>query len=778
MKNTYCWAVLGTAVAIASAGPSHAALEEVLVTAQKRMETAQDTPISIAAFSNEALDRMRIVSVTDVADKIPNVMLPPQPVSRTAFTPFIRGVGSIDIQITKDPAVGIYLDGVYLGRTTGMASDFGDLQRIEVLRGPQGTLYGRNTTGGAINLITATPEAELGFRQRVSAGNRDYWRSQTMLNLPITDTLAARMSYVASREDGWVENIGPGQDFNEDEREGGRVALRWTPGENLTVDYAYDRSRVSGGMNAYQIVKSSDPGSPFAPYARERRLDTLSVNDGRQGVDDRTEGHALTVNWDVNEHLTMKSISAFRELRARSFYDYSASVNYLNRVAPPPNPVRGLLPRKSEILSNFNNLDQEQISQEFQFIGDAMDGRLEYVGGLYYFKERGTESSSPGINNNVIALPAAQLGANYEFLPSSLQATYDSLVVLADNEFVASASSESIAAYAQISYRPAILDQRLKLTLGLRHTEDEREATKEDRSYDPGFRDPGDLGSVIRSGRDSGTTEASKFTPSIIIDYSLTEGANLYAKYSESYRSGGFNMRAPLRDFGTPFGPETMDAYEIGLKSEWLDRRLRINAAVFLYDYTDLQIDQNLPNSIAETLTVNAGESEYKGLELDLTALITSNLTLTASYGYLDAEFKEFQNALDCNRQPVAGGGTVDVADCRTIPNAPEETYTVELDYLFPNFGTGELSARLGYLWQDTSTFTNATPAERGSFSLLSASLLLSQVPLGSGTLSAQLWGKNLEDEEYPLHAFDFGVFQLSTFNQPRSYGVDITYEY
>jgi iron complex outermembrane recepter protein len=777
MKNNYHLAFAG-AFTIITTAPSHAALEEVVVTAQKRVETAQETPISIAAFGAEALDRLQIVSVTDIADKIPNVMLPPQPVSRTSITPFIRGVGSIDIQVTKDAAVGIYLDGVYLGRTTGMASDFGDLQRIEVLRGPQGTLYGRNTTGGAINLITTAPEDELGFRQRVSVGNRDYWRSQTTLNLPITDQLAARINYVASRENGWVENIGPGYDFNEDEREGGRIALRWTPSEQLTLDYAYDRSSVEGGMNAYQIVKSSDPSNAFTPYARAERQDTLSVNDGRDGINDSVEGHALTVNWDINEHFSVKSISAFRELRARSAYDYSSSVNYFNRVAPPQNPVRGLLPKQTELLSAFNNLDQEQISQEFQFLGDAMEGRLEYVAGLYYFKERGTESNSPGITNNVIALPAAQLGASYDFLPPFLQATYDNLVVLTNAEFIANATSESMAAYAHISYRPQLLDERLKLTLGLRHTEDKREATKLDRSYDPGFRNPANLGAIIRSGQSSGTTEDSKFTPSLIADFALSEDANLYAKYSESYRSGGFNMRAPQKDFGSPFGPETMDAYELGLKSEWLDRRLRVNAAVFLYDYTDLQIDQNLPNSISETLTVNAGESEYKGFELDLTALLTERLTLNLSYGYLDAEFKEFQNALDCNRQPVAGGGTVDVADCRQVPNAPEKTYNLELDYVLPALGIGELSARIGYLWQDTSTFTNATPAERGSFSLLSASVLLSQISVGKGNLSIQAWGKNLQDEEYPLHAFDFGVFQLSYFNEPRSYGLDITYEY
>lgn len=762
---------------VAGLAQAQAALEEIIVTAQKRTETIQEIPISISAFSSESLQNMKIVAVTDIADKIPNVMLPPQPVSRTAITPFIRGVGSIDIQVTKDPAVGVYLDGIYLGRTVGMASDLADLERIEVLRGPQGTLYGRNTTGGAINMISAAPDSQLGFRQQVSVGNRDYWRSQTMLNLPVTETLAARLSYTASGKNGWVKNIGPGHDFSEEEREGGRVALRWTPVDELVVDYSYDRSRVSGGMTAYQVVKA-DPGNAFVPYARKHRMGTLSVDDGRDGVEDRSEGHSLTISWDVSDSLTLKSISAYRELDAHSFYDYSGSVNYLNRVDPPGAPVVSVLPRNSEILSSYNNVEQNQISQEFQAIGDALDSRLEYVAGLYYFKERGTESNLPGGSNNIIGMAAAQLGPNYDFLPPDLQATYDELTPTAINDFWTKAKAESMAAYTQVSYRPAILSDRLKLTLGLRYTRDEREASKVSVSYDPGFRDPSQLGEVMAYGESSGSTDSSEFTPAFIVSYDLTPDASVYAKYSESYRSGGFNIRAPMNAFGTPFGPEKMDAYELGIKSDWFDHRLRLNAAAFYYDYTDMQIDQNLPNSISETVTLNAGESEVRGFELDVTALLMEGLTLTGSYGYLDAEFKAFQNTQDCSRMALPPGVTMDVSDCRRIPNAPQETYNLALDYLFPSFGVGELSFRVGYLWQDTSRFTNATPAERGSFSLLDASLQLAQVPVGAGQMRFQLWGKNLENKAYPLHAFDFGAFQLATFNEPRSYGLDITYEY
>ncbi len=742
-------------------------LEEVVVTAQKRTESLQDTPISMAAFTGDTLDRMGISSVIDIDKTVPNVVLNPFPASRTAVTAFIRGVGNVDLQITKDAAVGIYVDGVFLGRASGLATDIADLERVEVLRGPQGTLYGRNTTGGAINMITAKPEQTLGFKQKLSAGNRDYWSSQTSLNLPITEDLAARLSYMVSDEGGWVDNLGPGEDFSSDEKEAARLALRWLLSDDITVDYAWDSSRHTGGMAAYQITQSSAPA--FAIYSDSSRMDKLSVNGDFGGIDDKVSGHALTLSWAASDSLELKSISSYREIDNSNYYDYGASVNYGNRQEVPGGVLRGFLPRGSEILDANASSSQWQLSQEFQAIGEAMNNRLEYVVGAYYFKEQGWDRQDP--QNNVLALNLLQVGPQNPAYGLLVQATWTG--------FEVHAQSESQALYGQFTYTPDMLEDRLRVTLGLRYTEDERAARKTANVYDPGLFNPSQTGSLLGQWSEQGETDSSNFSPSLVLAYDLANSVNLYAKYSESYRAGGFNARSDQASFAQGFNPEELTAYELGIKSDLLDNRLRLNAAAFYYEYQDLQVDQNLPPNIGVTRTLNAGESEVSGFEMDLTAMLTNDLTLTLNYGYLDSQFKEFQDTADCEGNNLFGGATTDVSACREVPASPRHTYSVTAEYYFPGVSIGELSARVHYHWQDGSAFAvRGGYASRDSFGVVDASLQLSEVALGTGRLLARVWGRNLADEEYPIHAIGFGVFQLTQFNEPRSYGVDLSYEF
>lgn len=742
-------------------------LEEVVVTAQKRAESLQDTPISMAAFSGDTLDRMGVSSVMDIDKTVPNVVLNPFPASRTAVTAFIRGVGNVDLQITKDAAVGIYVDGVFLGRASGLATDIADLERVEVLRGPQGTLYGRNTTGGAINMITAKPEQELGFKQKLSVGNRDYWSSQTSLNLPITDNLATRLSYMTSDKGGWADNRGPGKDFSSDEKEAARVALRWLPTDGITVDYAWDSSRHTGGMAAYQITRSSAPA--FAAYADKSRRNALSVGGDFGGINDKVSGHALTLGWAASDSLELKSISSYREIDNSNYYNYGASVNHGNREGIPGGVLRSFMPRGSEILDATARSSQWQLSQEFQAVGDTLQERLEYVVGAYYFKEQGWDQQEP--QNNVLALNALQLG------PQS--PAYGLLLPAAWTDFNVHATSESRALYGQFTYTPDMLEDRLRITLGLRYTEDERSARKTASAYDPGLFDPSLTGTLISQWTERGDTDSSNFSPSLVIAYDLSDSVNLYGKYSESYRAGGFNARSDQASFAQGFDPEELTAYEVGIKSDLLDNRVRLNAAAFYYDYQDLQVDQNLPPNIGVTRTLNAGESEVSGLELDLTAMLSDNLTLTVNYGYLDSQFKEFQDTADCQGNNLFGGATTDVSACREVPASPRHTYSVAAEYYFPAVSIGELSARVQYHWQDDSAFAvRGGDASRNSFGLIDASLQLSDVALGSGRLLARAWGRNLAGEEYAIHAIGFGVFQLTMFNEPRSYGIDVSYEF
>lgn len=749
---------------------SHAAmqLEEVVVTAQKRAENIQDTTISIAAFENEAIEKMGITDVSDLDGTVPNLNLAPFPASRSSLTSFIRGVGSVDIQVTKDAAVGIYIDGVFLGRSGGLAADIADLSRIEVLRGPQGTLYGRNTTGGAINMITAKPVEDLLFKQEFGVGNRDYFLSKTMLNIPLSDTFAVRMNYQRSDEGGWVNNVGSGRDFNESDKEAYRIAARWQASDSLTVDYAYDHSELSGGMMVYQVTEALTPG--FSAFVQSEPQDDLSVAGGdRGGVDDKASGHALTLEWDVSDAITFKSITAYRELDSENYYDFSASVHTFTRNTGAGLPA--LLSRGAQVLDGETRHDQNQFSQEFQVLGDVMDGRLRYIVGAYYFKEEGQDWQN--IQNNVLALNALQQGIG--------SPAYGILLPAIWAGFEVDAEAESQALFGQATYIPSVLDEKLELTLGLRYTSDERKATKKSSSQDPGFANPDNFGAVVDEWAQDGKADSSRTSPSLTVTYNVNEDVRVYGKYSESYRAGGFNARADESTFNNGFDPEDLTAWELGLKSDLMDRRLRLNMAAFFYDYEDLQVDQSLPPSIGVTQTVNAGSQEIAGFEADITALISENLVLTASYGYLDGEVKEFlSNDAFCPGTPADAAPPQDVAACRVVPLAPEHSYTIALDHTWDWANVGQVSTRLQYHWEDDASFTaKGGLAVRDSYGLLNASVQLSDVRLNeSWSLRAQLWGRNLTEEEFFVHAIDFRAFQLGVFNEPRSYGLSVAFEY
>ena len=523
-------------------------LEEILVTAQKRESSLQDTPISIAAFSGEQLERFGIDDFGDLAGLAPNVDITPFPNSRSSLVVFMRGVGNNDSQTTQDPAVGVYIDGVYVGRSVGLTGDIANIARVEVLRGPQGTLYGRNTTGGAVNIITDQPSGEFG-------------------------------------------------------------------------EYSY--------------------------------------------------------------------------------------------------PVR---------LS--------------QLIGDIGD-RIKYVAGLYYFEEDASEHE--------VDITFSAGGATDP--------------ILEDRSI--SSHNEAKALYGQISYVVPALEDCLELTLGGRYTQDDRQARKRSKLF---------TNSPNNTQEDSASY--SNFNPSFTADFSWTDKVNTYAKVVTGYKSGGFNVRSTEAGFSPAFDEEKMISYEIGSKLSLFSNRLSINAAGFISEYTDLQIQQITDYSaIFLTDVFNAGEVEINGFELDLVAVTLPGLTLSASYGYTDADFVKFiDNSPD---SPTFGQN---VASDATAPYAPEETYTVGLDYLFPEMAVGDLRFNLDYAWRDERFGTARNDDMEGfkldDYGLLNARLSLSKIPLGFAEASIAVWGKNLDNEDYLVHSISLGVVRSGYWNEPQTYGLDISVDF
>lgn len=703
--NTKSESTMGIAVAIALLATTgivaaeEMALEEVLVTAQKRVESLQDTPIAIAAFNQDALTTIGVTDLTDLRGNAPSLSISSFAADRAAPLVFIRGMGSIDVQTTKDAAVGMYLDGVLLGRASGMAADIADLERIEVLRGPQGTLYGRNTTGGAINFITSKPGDELDVRLKVSAGNYSFLDTRLSANIPVTESLFIKAAYMHAERDGWVENrasLLDQIDYYEDDKGAGNFALRWLPSDNLTIDYAYDFSNMDYGNTFYQITEGLS-------VSRQEKSDQ---NFGMAPSESNVEGHNLTLAWEL-ESVTLKSITGYREL------ENSLNQNYIG---------------------NFyqeNQVDQEQFSQEFQAVGSLGD-RFEYVTGVYYYDEESDEAQQTNMT------------PWFGFIWPGVSG-YDAWSV--------SAKSTSLAVYGQGSWKPDVLENRLRLTLGMRYTEDEREAEK---SY---LRDLF-TGPTVPPLVLVGDNDFSDFSPSLTAEYAFSDDVNGYAKWSTGYRAGGFNTRSTVAAFGEGFDQEDVTSYELGMKSDLWNNRLRLNMAVYYNDFEDLQIDQVRPGIIF-TDTLNSGDATVTGAEIEVTALLAEGLTLDAFYAYMDAEFDEY---LD---------NDVDLADIKQMPYAPKNQSKVALKYVLP-VSYGEYSFDMDYQYQGKTYSGPNNDTDNASYYLWNARAQLAGISLGStAELTLAAWGRNLGDEEYTIATSNLGSVS-SVFGTPRTYGMDV----
>jgi iron complex outermembrane receptor protein len=572
------------------------ALEEVIVTAQKRTELLKDTPISIASFNTEELEKKGIASVADLRANVPSLQLKPHPNNSASLLIFMRGVGNADDQTTQDPSVAVYMDGVYLARSQALAMDVADIERVEVLRGPQGTLYGRNATGGAINFISVAPELNaFGFKQSLTVGSDNLLTSHTRVNVPIGDEIAVQAAYLYSKKDGFVDNRGTGADrFGDQDRSAYRIAARWQPSDALDVTYAYDRSRI-GDTPAYlaQVPlypkqgKRPSAGSPFVKNLR--RFDIMA------------DGHSLIADWALSDRLSVKSISAYRRLDSNTYPEYLTG-------ALGPFPA----------ISGASHDKQHQFSQEFQLLGDAFDSQLEYIVGLYYFNEK---ADSVGYTD----IPVAQSAS----------------------DTIYSTDNSAYAIYGQGTYTPELLDGRLHITAGSRWSQDQREADLQivtlPYNAAPSAGAPG-----------SGDKTFNNFSPSFVVSYDITSDINAYGKVVKGYKTGGYNIRASsIQRFEAGFSPEKLTSYEIGLKSMLLDNRLRLNLAAFQADYTDIQINiRSDPNS-TKTDVLNAGSATINGFEADATARLGKALTIGVNYAHLNARYDKIVDVTGTDLAPV-----------------------------------------------------------------------------------------------------------------------------
>lgn len=672
-------------------------LEEIMVTAERRRESLQKVPIALTALKSRDLEYFQVANVMHLAGIVPSVSVVPFAGSKAAPNLFIRGMGGTDTQTTKDNAAGIYLDGVPVGRGTGLAADIADLERVEVLRGPQGTLYGRNTTAGAINFINHQPGPNFSLEQRLSIGNQGLLGSQTRVNVPLGESLFTRFAYVRSVRDGWVRNMNntlPDQvDFNREDKEAARLALRILAG-GLTVDYSLDGSTLFYGNTFYQVIEGTR-----APGGRQQ---STAAEKGLPLSDAHTAGDNLTLTLDLPGGGTLKSITARRSL------DSTVNQNYIDSFVQQATP------------------NQRQISQEFQWIGDALEKRISYVAGLFYFREHSNE-----------------------WVDSRFSQT------LAETWRVES-SSISRALFGQVSWQPAALDKRLRLTVGGRRTLDEREALKHFIRND--F-DPGVAGAMAMARK-----RFSRFNPALTIDYAFSDETSGYLRLATGYRAGGFNTRSTPSGFVRGFGPESVRAHELGLKSELLDHRLRLNLAVFSNRYSNLQVDQvRVPAFFTDTL--NAARARVDGIEAEVTARWSDTLNGELFYSRLRGRYLSY---LD---------GGVDLAGVKKMSNTPAHQGRVGLQYELGRLAWGRMVLGVDYRWQGSFYSGPNDYTYSRSYGIWNGRLQFIDRPLSKGRLRAALWGRNLTDRAYILATNSLGLISAQ-FGEPRTLGLDVTYDY
>lgn len=706
-----------------------AEMEEVVVTARKRAEAAQSVPISLTALSGEALEQRSVRSLADVAQFTPNLTFDVGAGSAggtSGSSIYIRGIGKTEFNGVYEPGVGIYVDGVYFSRTVGSVLDVIDLEHIEVLRGPQGTLFGKNTVGGAINLVANLPSGKLGGFTELTVGSLDQFDVAGVIEFPIVeDELAARVSLTSRNRDGYARSRITGQDQNDVDDLSGRGVLRWTPNSAVALTFIADWTRQRRNGQAQHLVAFT-PGNALpgifsstvastTPYqAFDSRWlsaeEDYNYANGPSVNDVDLWGVSGTLEWELNPSLALTSITAYRRSDTHVGVDVDGT------------------PLDYQATDLFDI--QYQFSQELRLGGTAFGERMDWLAGIYYFNEE---------VHDVIWLRA---------LPGLFNLALDQDIYL---------TNKSFAGFGQVTFD---LTNKLSLTGGARYNYETKDAALESVN---------NSATVIPPGSTLSPTWRS-WTPKLSVEYQISRQSLLYASWSEGFKSGAVNYEVQRPADYQVFDPEEVTTYEVGFKADLLGDHLRVNGAVFYSDYTDMQLkavvapgQYTCPPTVTTfcSLVVNAAQVDIAGAELDIVARPAAGLNFNAGVGYVDDEFKRIDPAL------------LSVINYDTqIPKTPTWTVSTGAQYTFPLAGLGIMSLRGDYSYR-SKTFTeirNSTAVAQDEYGLLNARVsLVSPKERWEFSLS----GLNLTDEKY----ISSGVF-LATGISTAAYGIPRTWSF
>ena len=776
MKNNSVYRHLGTLryltnsllVCCLSLGGSAAlaqALEEVVVTAQKREVNLQSAALAITAYTGDSLKRDRIFNVKDLASNVPAFSL-------TAGTPLdlelnIRGVTNTRLDSpTSDPSVGLFVDEVYVGRTGGMNTDFYDLERIEVIRGPQGVLLGKNVVGGALSVITAKPEFENSGEISIGRGNYDSSLVSGFVTGPLTDSLAGRFSLQSRSHDGYARDIFSDRELENLDSDQFRAQLLYRPEDGdlsvrLGVDYSKDSSN---GISPVAIPDDAPAG--LRPWSTLRRF--LGITDPRKSAPERSqyagnsfsetqylrrESTSVTLHIEKTfDSFVLNSITGYRDGKSALLYDQTGiGPDVLNILVDPTlfNQFLAAEPVAATFLFSEpvnEQADIMQISQEFRLTSNYDDSRWDWIAGVYFQKDE-IDKFDRFIGEN----------------PSGVGAL---ATLTGESHWDNRGEMESMAIFGQVGFN---FTEALKLTVGARYTRDEKEGVIDGLAvatgdvYNPADTEP--LTPLVAPFTNVNYSESwSKFTPQAIVEYQATDDLFFYASYATGFKGGGFDdTPANAVAAQIAFDPEEVENIEVGFKSDLWDGRMRLNASIFYMDYTDLQVTQTNQDCLCN-LTDNASDAKIEGVEFEFQVAITEALRVEASGSYLNTEYKDFIES-----SGVDSSGNV-------LQRTPEQQANVNVNYT-TGFGRWEnaLNFHISYTWQDELYWQPANTNDEDSYGLLDARITLDPEDT---QWAVSLWGKNLEDKLYRTNIIPFFGEEVSQFGAPRTYGVDVRFSF
>ncbi len=691
-----------------------AKIEEVIVRAQKRSENLQVVPVAVTAFNAKSLEDIQAYDVSDLANRAPGLMFQQStPVSQELS---IRGIGTIgEFGASVDPSVATFMDEIYIGRMGVATMDFFDIDRIEVLRGPQGTLFGKNVVGGAISVHTAQPEHESSSRIRLGYGNYQSSLVSGHVNGSLTDGMAGRLSaHYRDRREGYGYNAYLDEEIETWSAYALRGQLLFDGWETLEVLVRADLSHDDGdgkGRRAFDDPFTPGNGGVSSWYPDDDVRKIYNVN--KQGHDRDVWGTSAEINWELGAG-TVTSLTGYRKADSTNILDqFSAPV-------PPASAASYLV---------FNE-DYEAFSQELRF-ASTDEGRLTWIAGLYYLNEQ-TQSDDDNFSGPFwLGGPAV----NYHYLNI--------------NETV------NFGVFGQASWQ---LTDTISLTAGARYTVDDKE-------YET-------TGTVIPIGGGSGAPNIltsyptqnmseswDRVTPKFDINWQVSDDVFLYASANNGFKGGGWQGKpASEATARTEFEPEVAWSYEIGAKTEWFDNRFRANVAAFHVDYEDLQVLQVYALCVCLVVS-NAGDAQITGVEVETQAVLTENFSIWFSGSYMDTEYVDYIDGLG---RDFSGN---------TMHRTPEVQFYVGTEYEIPQVGPWDLSFMVDYRWQDEIYWSVNNTNTEDDYGLLGARLSYASP---DGRYSVSLWGKNLTDEEYRDRASAIFGDEYSNMGAPRFYGVDL----